>query len=420
MLRLSATKRAQKSHESLQRMHPIHAILGIGLLAVIASVLGRFIPFYRRELQFIGPARLAPLDGLRGILCFGVLYHHAVTTYYYFETGKWEQPPSAFYSLLGGTSVAFFFCVTGFLFWSRALASNGRIQAWSFLRGRWFRIVPLYAFTCLVALAVIFRDIDWSDISTTIGLIRMGLLGTRPWTKLGAIDVNLVNCGVTWTLQYEWAFYIALPALALLIPSGTSRRVMFAAAAMFVMLGIGHYIYFLIGMAAADIARRPTTSDALRRPVITMGVITLLVLFPTLASEALNLLAMILTALTFIPIACGNSLFGLLTWSGLRLMGTVSYSVYLLHGVFLYVGRPLLRGRMSSIDSWNLEYWLVVFALGCAVLVVCMITYRWIEWPWLQFEKQFRSRPKAPNAPGTSVSVPAITSTTRVSEPNLA
>src|SRR6516225_9058463 len=55
VLRLSATKRAQKSHESLQRMHPIHAILGIGLLAVIAAVLGRFISFYRRELQFIGP-----------------------------------------------------------------------------------------------------------------------------------------------------------------------------------------------------------------------------------------------------------------------------------------------------------------------------------------------------------------------------
>ena len=89
-------------------------------------------------------------------------------------------------------------------------------------------------------------------------------------------------------------------------------------------------------------------------------------------------------------IACGNDLFGILNVSGLRLMGMVSYSVYLLHGVSLFLARPELARAKHGGGAWH--YWTWVAGLALATLVASLLTYRWVEWPFIVYDRRFRRR----------------------------
>jgi peptidoglycan/LPS O-acetylase OafA/YrhL len=390
-------------------LHPLFAVAGITLAAAVGAVMGRVVPFYRRELNVEAKTRLTPLDGLRGILCFAVMYHHAAVTYDFLGTGHWEPPVSAFYDLLGSASVGFFFCVTGFLFWSRALASGGKVEPVPFLRARFFRIVPLYAFTCLLAIVLLARQVHWLSVSTLHGLIVMGSMGIRRWVPLGSVDVVPVNAGVTWTLQYEWGFYLALPALALLASTKKLDLVLLLAAAVFVTFDNGQYVYFLPGMIAAHLARRPQIVQVLQRRYIALCAILLLTALPFLTHFGYGYKAELIVGLTFLPIACGNDVFGILNLKGLRLLGVISYSVYLLHGFALYLAKPLLiRAKYASADN-VVKYWACIYALSCVALVVSMITYRWIELPCIQFEKRLRRSPREPQIVQSASLIPATT-----------
>jgi peptidoglycan/LPS O-acetylase OafA/YrhL len=369
----------------------MYAVADIALLAAVGSLVARAVPFYRRELRIESVERLTPLDGLRGILCFGVMFHHAAITKAFLVTGRWEQTPSAFYVLLGQTSVALFFCITAYLFWSQALDRQGDIPPFSFLRGRWLRVVPLYVFTAVVVLFLARKQIHWSRHATWLALGKMSLMGLCSWGTIGTADINMLNCGVTWTLRYEWAFYLALPALALLVRGGGAWRIALVALACWFASGVDQDVdfkaYFLSGILAAHVARMPKAALILRSIYVSVSVVPLLVVMPLLIPGGYGWLPLILTTLVFVPIACGNSLFGILNFSGLRLMGIVSYSVYLLHGIFLFECRPLLQ---SALQNGDRSYWLMVFALAGAVLLCCLLTYRWIEWPFIRLEKRLR------------------------------
>jgi len=87
------------------------------LLSLVASPLfrGAEVPPSPRG------GRISTLDGLRGFLALGVFFHHAAVYHEYLSDGRWQVPPSRFYTLVGQSSVAMFFMITGFLFWSRII-----------------------------------------------------------------------------------------------------------------------------------------------------------------------------------------------------------------------------------------------------------------------------------------------------------
>jgi peptidoglycan/LPS O-acetylase OafA/YrhL len=215
-------------------------------LSVLAWALSLVIPCYRRELVVEDAARLTPLDGLRGVLCFAVFYCHAAITFAYLGDGRWEPTSSAFYTLLGSVSVGLFFCVTAFLFWSRALALGGEIQPYPFLRARLFRIAPLYVFSCLLVLAIAAPRVNWLSLSAVKGLTKMGMLGFHSQGELGGIDISIINARVTWTLQFEWGFYLALLGLALLARDRPESRLAWTGLALIVMFGSGPHLLFRV------------------------------------------------------------------------------------------------------------------------------------------------------------------------------
>src|SRR5262249_21839223 len=92
--------------------------------------------------------RHVAIDGLRGFLALGVLFHHALFRFNLVTTGNWAIPDAAFYTLLGQVAVMTFFMITGFLFWDRVLRGWGGSQQSALVDWRHFygarirRIVP--------------------------------------------------------------------------------------------------------------------------------------------------------------------------------------------------------------------------------------------------------------------------------------
>ena len=74
--------------------------------------------------------RFASIDGLRGYMAFFVFLHHSCIWYFATHGYGWRPPPSNVYSQFGSTSVAVFFMITSFLFFSRLLQARGGVLDW--------------------------------------------------------------------------------------------------------------------------------------------------------------------------------------------------------------------------------------------------------------------------------------------------
>ena len=88
--------------------------------------------------------------------------------------------------------------------------------------------------------------------------------------------------------------------------------------------------------------------------------------------------------LVFLSFVYGNNLFGLLKMPAAKFLSTLSYSIYLLHGIVLYF---ILRGVniLYPITSLSpLAYWTVILFSGVIVIIVSSVSYRFIEHPFVQ------------------------------------
>src|SRR5262245_13554881 len=90
---------------------------------LISLLLWLAVAAWCRRAGFIGAdaGRPVAIDGLRGFLALGVLFHHALFRLNLVTAGRWAIADSAFYTLLGQVAVMTFFMITGFLFWDRVL-----------------------------------------------------------------------------------------------------------------------------------------------------------------------------------------------------------------------------------------------------------------------------------------------------------
>ena len=88
-----------------------------------------------------------------------------------------------------------------------------------------------------------------------------------------------------------------------------------------------------------------------------------------------------LLTVAFAIITAGNTLGGLLAWPASRLVGEITYSVYLLHGLVLFAVFHFLIGPARAASYTAFEHWLVIFACVPLTVLVCCGTFRWIEAP---------------------------------------
>lgn len=327
------------------------------------------------------------IDGLRGLLALGVFFHHALINFAFQTSGAWKAPDEPFYAMTGQLGVGFFFMITAFLFWGRILKSESGVDWVALYRFRIRRIVPMYLVAVvvlvLIALSKAAGKSDVQYISVFTNIVRWFY-----FSFLGAPDINelprtfTINAGVFWTLAYEWRFYFALPFLAALM-SISGRWSVYFLVGFYAALSEEKFLYyFLGGMLVADIHKQRWFVSSIRSWLSDVLFVGVLYVLMTSFDTAYGFFAGVLAMVAFLLILNGGGVFGLLHTKAARLLGEVSYSIYLLHGLVI----TLFLSVAGSVGfRWTVSnYWPVVLSMGLILVAISVITFRLIERPFIQ------------------------------------
>ena len=373
--------------------NPLIALAGYLLAILTAALLLRAVPKIARQIEHSSESRYASIDGLRGYLAFGVFVHHAIITLIFLRTGVFDFPPSNFYSQLGQGSVALFFMITGFLFWSRLL-TQGRQHDWlAFAVSRLFRLYPLYLPLMLIVFVTVFYLQNWELKDSWIQLFGQ----TLAWLTFDRPDVNqyhqtgMLISNVTWTLSYEVFFYLALPLAGMVfIYRGSWQQTVLCLIGiygLYELIGMEHSLKkhflasFLGGIGAAYWVRRPQlVAWGQTRMAGIIALLALAIAF-TAFNRAFALRPLLLMSLFFVIVASGNTLFGALKPRSIRWLGEISYSTYLLHGFVLWVFIQRLP-LVLDLDVRDIWTFLPLMALcSCLLIIISSLTFLYIEKP---------------------------------------
>jgi peptidoglycan/LPS O-acetylase OafA/YrhL len=371
---------------ALNPLSPLPAIVCVLIAVGVASI------FSRPGAVTITHARYSAIDGLRGYLAFFVFLHHSAVWYGYLHTGRWEVPPSRLYTHFGQGAVALFFMITAFLFFTKILESRTRTIDWlQLFVSRVMRLTPLYLFVMLLVLALTFICSNGALVDTPSQLLK-GIVKWMSFTVLGAPDLNglpntwIVVAGATWSLPYEWFFYLSLPILAALVGLPPPRA----------FIGIGiigivgcivwtpvpiHIAPFFGGIIAAYVVRSGRISRVAKSAIgsgIAIGCVCAAVAW---FDSTKSFLPLALLTIAFCLMASGASLFGILDWPASKFLGEQAYSLYLLHGIVLFSVFQLGLGAESARRFDQTEYWTIIAAITPILVMCCHMTFRRIEAP---------------------------------------
>ncbi len=341
--------------------------------------------FFKEVTSHETVGRFVTLDGLRGFLALNVFFQHSVTSYFYFQKGFWEIVPVSFYRHLGGEAVILFFLMTSFLYWSKAIYQKGDIDAGLLYRSRFLRLAPMYAFSgIIIFLSVLIQSglrIDFfQSAKDVLSWLSLGLITT---TSVNHTSILPINAGVHWTLSFEWVFYLTLPILAISLRN--FKTLIMATPLMFFALSSqyrGYWAIFFFGIISAHIYNKYPNIN-FKKPLYSIFPILGIALVYFMGDKPYSFPQYFVSMFIFLSFVYGADILGLLKTKVSRFLGTISYSLYLLHGMVLF-------GVLNSVDYFYpitkinpIIFWILILISGLITVVVSSITYKYIESPFI-------------------------------------
>lgn len=370
-------------------------LLAMLLLVSLTAVTWLFncLPAQRLR-HFEVTRRHSPLDGIRGVLALSVFTHHFYKNYFFQTTGRWQSPSNEFFTNLGAVPVSIFFLITGYLFFNKIRQPT--IDWYDLYRSRVQRILPLYWWLggCVVVIYLMQQhdalpiSAWWHWLGRWLSFNNQALDHFYAWPLVA---------GAAWTLLYEWGFYFCLPILHRLLHP-TQRLTLGNLGVMLVNMLLLYYVvshtvprlYWLFFLAGFALWFAAGCKQLLRRFPILIGVLLVMLCgYIMFFTHAYSGLQMVLCAVLFCFVANGFDFFGLLHQQGLKVLGELSYSLYLTHGVVMYVCFNLLNlSDFSQPMSHYVLTYPLVFLLVVAFAYAC---YRTIEKPFMYRPHRNRS-----------------------------
>jgi peptidoglycan/LPS O-acetylase OafA/YrhL len=376
---------------------------------IVPIVVLLLLLFSTRRLQLLdepaapGDTRSRTIDGLRAFLALGVFFAHASGYYIYMTTGRWGPGPNRFFNQLGDVGVFLFFIITSYLFWGKAIAATRRIHGPAEYRrylsslyvSRFFRIAPLYYFVIgtmiVLTLAATGPHLVVSPIRFAKEIINWLPLGLGACVWINGSDTPTVTAGMVWTLAWEWYFYFSLALLSLLAFSRTLRLVVPAlslaialAATLHWHITAGFYIsLFSIGMIFASGSQSAVRLRPVPEPLGSIFAAALIALAYSGVGGPRSGIQLASIAAFFYLVISGCDLFGLLKSRAAQRLGTISYSIYLVHGLCLHTVFSNAQIRAFAFASIT-QYWMVVLLAAVVTTGVSSLTFILVEAPGIQ------------------------------------
>lgn len=335
--------------------------------------------------------RDAHLDGLRFFLAIAVVYHHSVFMFRYWNQLGWNDDGYATCEKMGRYAVAGFFMLSAYLFADRRFRTPRSYAV--FFAKRCLRILPLAYFTSAICVALALylnyrvgpehtpgNPRFWRDLLIAPFLPYVGTF----------LSASVFNMGVMWTLTYEWGLYLSLPFILWLKRRFGPLIVLMIATLSLAWLsqdylhaGAKLVVCFPIGFIARELRGRFSISELIG------GTTVLIVIWAVFhsSSAAYNLENLILIGIPFILIANGTTIFGLLESRAAVRLGEASFSIYLLHGIFLFFLNKWITPQQVS----HLHYQPFLFLTFVAICAASTITFRFIEAPFLGIARRLKS-----------------------------
>jgi peptidoglycan/LPS O-acetylase OafA/YrhL len=339
------------------------------------------------------------IDGLRGYLALMVAGHHYFIFHDWIKYGDWLPPEINYINNFGKVAVCIFFMITGYLFVGKLRFSlmNKKPVNWTRTYiSRIFRIVPLYFFAVIITIIYVFINSRF-NINVSINKLMKEIVAWFLYLG-GAIngdsDAKRVTAGVTWTLKYEWLFYLSLPLIniflnkrILIIPLIAAALYLFFINKEYFGIQTKYAIYFLYGGVFCYI--KPYVSGkwlCYLKSHYASFISLILLSISLLTSQDISSITISLSImLFFFPIVCGNSMFGLLELSESKKLGEVSFSIYLLHGIVFYTILVYFVGKENMPSK---EIYLYFLPIGMiAITIVSFCSFKLIEKPFISSGK---------------------------------
>lgn len=378
--------------------HPLatamYAMLFYAALLAVAAVLLR-VPKVARSVT-LPSGRYGTLDGVRGVLAIGVLIHHSFTMFVYFTQGRWNWSDSPLLNHLGQTTVAMFFMITGFLFTHKAAL---RSMQWKrFYLSRLARLFPLYGVVVCALFAMVFV-LSEGELHVPVPTLLVQFLQWLAFVCFGRPDVNglpktwTLIAGVNWSLAYEAFFYVlAVPALYMAQRLLSERAFLASVVALLGVLVMARQVgsiggqplryatHFVCGIVVAAAYREPVLLNTMRsRATRVLCILALAMLLSQI--DGSGSVALLATLFLFAALVGGLSVFGLLRSKPALWLGDISYGIYLLHGMVLWITMNFLHTH-GALEVMGLAAWAALVAIaGALVVILASVSYVWMERP---------------------------------------
>ena len=370
--------------------------------------------------------RIDELDGLRGFLAVWVAVAHVLCWCGYAEPG-WPQPFVLWWPdfIFSQPAVETFMILSGFAI--SFLLHARRATYLEFMRGRFFRIYPVYLVCLLFGCATIYlipfilghagwRDNIYFRWLAAVSVSEREHTASHLLNHLTLLNglvprkVLLDSAGTllppAWSISLEWQYYLVAPLLAVFVCSG-SRLLLLAGVAYVGRLIGGHWLnpqlaflpaqlpFFLIGIGSYHLYARfasaaPWRSDRFAVPA-------------AVGLSAAVLLSWHATALIIWALAFGcvfvegrgvfagalQSLRRLLLHPWLQHLGKISYPIYLLHWPVVVVFLFLILHWKPAATSAEAAVWMLGLSIP-TILLLAEGLHRLVEIPMMRAGKRTR------------------------------
>lgn len=326
------------------------------------------------------------IDGIRFYAAFAVFLQHflGALALEYFRipenTFTYKSPSILlrilFYFTDGTHGVDVFFLISGFLM-ARIVLAQPAFSYGRFIRNRFKRIYPAFLVSLVLATltdCLLFKW-PWNPVEFAKNLIFLNAvpgLVTWPYNH------------VTWSLGFEFAFYLMIPALLIvppLIGKTLAAGLAFLMAFIFVPLDFVRILGLFAGAFIGSMDDAHLKNFAARVPLL-LALLAYLACGVAKAVFALPFMDwyypfLVASAVLFVKVVwdSGNIRHRLFALPVARWLGTVSYSIYLLHSMVISLVLMYLVPRSASAAG---ALWFFVLS-SAFVLIAAFLSYIFVE-----------------------------------------